>query len=162
MEGEARPAPPVKLSSSDVTPKIGTTAYPADLRGACDGREKHAMGDAFGLTQYGVSHTVLHPGAASALRHWHEEEDEFVYVLSGILTLVTDQGETSLSAGECAGFPAGRADAHALVNKSSEPATYLEIGTRSPTDIVNFPHDDLHATKTGGNYSFTRKDGSPV
>lgn len=162
MEGDSLAASPVKLSPTDVTPKIGTTAYPAALRSACDGREKHAMGDAFGLTQFGVNFTVLRPGAASALRHWHMEEDEFVYVVSGELTLITDRGETVLKTGECAGFPAGRADGHAIVNRSTEAATYLEVGNRSQTDRISYPDHDLHGTKSGGQYSFTRKDGSPV
>jgi len=162
VEGDSLAAPPVKLSPTDVPPKIGTTAYPAELRGACDGREKHALGDAFGLTQFGVNYTVLRPGAASALRHWHLEEDEFVFVLSGQLTLITDRGEIMLNAGECTGFPAGRADGHLIVNQTDEAAAYLEVGNRSQTDTVNFPDDDLHGTKSDGKYSFTRKDGSPI
>ncbi len=162
MDGTAETDSPVKLNPMDLIPKIGTTAYPPDLRGACDGREKRALGDVFGLSHYGVNHTVLHPGAASALRHWHREDDEFVYVLSGALTLITDRGETLLTAGDCAGFAAGRADGHMIVNRSTQPAAYLEVGTRSSTDTVTFPDDDLHATKVGGTYSFTRKDGNPV
>jgi uncharacterized cupin superfamily protein len=162
MDGDATSEIPVKLNPMDLTPRIGTTAYPPDLRAACDGREKRALGDAFGLSQYGINHTVLRPGAASALRHWHSEEDEFIYVLSGELTLVTDMGETPLTAGECAGFPAGRPDGHMVVNKSAEPAAYLEIGTRSRTDTGTYPDDDLHAVKTDGKYSFFRKDGSPA
>ena len=162
MAGDALAALPQKLRPTDVPLKIGTTAYPAELRSACDGREKHALGDAFGLTQYGVNFTVLRPGAASALRHWHMEEDEFVYVLSGELTLITGRGETVLKAGECTAFPAGRADGHVIVNRSNEAATYLEVGHRSQTDTISFPDHDLHGTKSGGKYAFTRKDGSPI
>lgn len=162
MDGDVTPDAPVKLDPSDLTPKIGTTAYPEDLRGACDGREKCGLGEVFGLSQFGVNQTLLRPGAASAIRHWHRSEDEFIYILSGEPTLVTDAGETKLSAGECAGFPAGRADGHMLVNRSSEPVVYLEVGTRASEDEVFYPDDDLHATKTAGQYSFTRKDGTPA
>ncbi len=162
MDGDGPSSMQLKLNPQDLTPKVGTTAYPPDLRSTTAGREKKALGDFFGLSQFGVNQTVLVPDSASALRHWHAEEDEFVYIISGELTLVTDEGETILSAGECAGFPAGRPNGHVLVNRSSEPASYLEIGTRSQKDEVTFPDDDLHATKTGGVYTFTRKDVSAV
>lgn len=162
MKSDVAADMPVTLNPVDLTPKIGTTAYPPDLRGICAGREKRALGDPFGLTHFGVNQTLLRPGAASALLHWHQEEDEFVFVLSGVLTLITEAGEVELSAGECVGFPAGRAEGHMIVNRTSQPAIYLEIGARSPSDTVTFPKDDLHGTKTDGIYRFTRKDGTPV
>lgn len=150
------------VNPADLEPRIGSTVYPVGLREICDGREKRALGDIFGLTQFGVNLTTLPPGAASAQRHWHEKEDEFVYVLSGELTLVSAAGETPVRAGECAGFPAGKADGHMVVNRGSEPATFLEIGTRSSDDITHYPDVDLHAEKTDGTFHFTRKDGTPV
>src|ERR1700754_3089349 len=92
--------------------------YPSPHRSVTDGREKAALGNVAGLTQFGVNLTRLKPGAASALRHWHEQEDEFIYVLDGELVLVEDHGETLLKAGDCAGFKAGVSNGHQLVNKS--------------------------------------------
>jgi len=96
----------------------------------------------------------------SALRHWHEEEDEFVYLLDGELTLIEDDGETILRPGDAAGFKAGTANAHHLVNLSDQPATYLEIGTRAPHERAHYPDDDLQLNRTGPDYNFARKDGS--
>ena len=150
------------LSPADVEMRQGTTAYPPEYRAAFEGRSKRALGNALGLTQFGVNHTTLAPGAASALRHWHVAEDEFVYVLEGELTLVMEGGEHVLRSGEAAGFPAGLADGHQLVNRSDAPATYLEIGSRFDEDEAHYPDVDLHVVKRGGIYHFTRKDGTPV
>src|SRR5918995_4115138 len=92
--------------------------YPQPHRSVTDGREKAALGNVVGLTQFGVNLTRLKPGAASALRHWHEQEDEFIYVLEGELTLIEDNGEMPLGPGDCAGFKAGASNGHQLVNKS--------------------------------------------
>ncbi len=119
------------------------------------------LGDAGGLTQFGVNLTTLEPGAISALRHWHSAEDEFVYVLSGEVTLITDAGAETLTAGMAAAFPAGNTDAHQLVNRSSTPATYLEVGTRSPDDEITYPDVDLHRIKRDGRGTFVRKSGEP-
>ena len=153
---------PNHLTATAVDPRIGTTAYPPEFRALCDGRRKRALGDVFGLSQFGVNHTILDPGAASAQRHWHTREDEFVYVISGTITLIDDDGETALEAGDCAGFPAGRENGHMLVNKSDSPAIYLEVGARHAEDEVAYPDIDLHGRKTDGTYRFTRKDGSPA
>lgn len=108
------------------------------------GKHEAQLGKAVGVTQFGVNHITLDPGAYSALRHWHEGEDEFVYVLSGALTLIDDNGEHTLAAGDFAGFPAGRANAHHLANKSQGPATYIVVGTRKPgTETVHYPDDAL-------------------
>ncbi|PRX35362.1 Uncharacterized conserved protein, cupin superfamily [Meinhardsimonia xiamenensis] len=138
----------------------GGTGYPAPFAARVGGRFRKRLGDAGGLTQFGVNLTRLEPGAMSALRHWHEAEDEFVYVLQGELVLIEDDGETPLRAGEAAAFKAGVANGHHLVNRSDAPALYLEIGTRAEAERVSYPDDDLMAVKEAGAYRFTRRDGS--
>ena len=147
------------LDPKTVTPRSGTN-YPAQYAGIIAGREKRVLGDKFGLTQFGVNLTTLAPGSWSAHRHWHEREDELVFIIEGELTLVDDAGEHVLSAGMCAGFKAGVANGHCLVNKSNAPATYVEIGTRSPEEIAHYPDIDMLATKAGGKFSMTKKDGT--
>ena len=144
-----------------VPPRVGSN-YPPDLAKAVAGRAKRALGDRFGLTQYGVNHVTLEPGSASAHRHWHEVEDEFIYVLTGEIVLKDDDGEHVLTPGMCAGFKAGVPNGHCLINKTSQPATYLEVGTRSPTETAHYPDTDLKAVKTDYKFAFTRKDGSPL
>jgi uncharacterized cupin superfamily protein len=138
-----------------------TTAYPVPFAAGLKGRIKRALGDAGGLTQFGVNLTTLDPGAISALRHWHSAEDEFVYVLSGEVTLITDAGSETLSAGMAAAFPAGNADAHQITNRSGTAATYLEIGTRATDDEITYPDDDLRLVKRNGRRTFVRKSGEP-
>ncbi|MDJ0683925.1 MAG: cupin domain-containing protein [Alphaproteobacteria bacterium] len=152
---------PIKVHPKDVPARFGSKVYPKEFRSVCEGRGKHALGDIFGLTQFGVNLTHLAPGAASAHRHWHENEDEFVFVVLGELTLVTDAGETILKAGECAGFPAGAENGHMLINRSGGPASYIEIGARAERDAVHYPDIDLKGNQVGGVFSFTRKDGAP-
>lgn len=159
--GQSRDGFPV-VDPADLQPRVGTTAYPPEFRAPFDGRAKKALGDPLGLNQFGVNLTTLEPGAASALRHWHVKEDEFVYVLSGEITLITDAGETLLTAGQAAGFPAGVEDGHQLVNRSEAPASYLEVGSRYQEDEAFYPDVDLHVVKRQGKYHFTRKDGSPA
>jgi uncharacterized cupin superfamily protein len=153
--------PPLMLTAADVAPRVGSN-YPPDLAKVVAGRAKRVLGDKFGLSQFGVNHVTLEPGAQSAHRHWHEVEDEFVYVLSGVITLRTDEGDTALTSGMCAGFKAGVPNGHCLVNTSGEPASYLEIGTRSATETAHYPDADLKAGKSDGKYWFTRKDGTPL
>ena len=119
------------------------------------------LSDTFRLTQFGVNLTTLDPGAMSAQRHWHAAEDEFVYVLSGTLTLVTDAGEQVLEPGMAAGFPKGEPNGHQLINRSTQPATYLEIGARSKDEDATYPDIDLVGIKRDGHYRFTRKNGEP-
>src|SRR6185436_17739004 len=119
------------------------TIYPDQFKSRVQGRARRVLGDVAGLTQFGVNLTTLKPGAASALRHWHEVEDEFVFVVEGELTLVEDNGETLLKPGDAAGFKGGVANGHHLVNKSSLDAVYLEVGTRAPADHAHYPDDDL-------------------
>lgn len=138
------------------------SAYPDEFRPIAEGREKRALGDVAGLTHFGVNLVRLKPGAASALRHWHKHEDEFVYVLEGELTLITDTGEQILTPGLAAGFPAGVPDGHHLVNRTDKDALYLEIGDRHPEEEAHYPDDDLHVRRKGGQFTFTRKDGSAI
>ena len=127
-------------------PPRRSSGYPEPFQTAVEGRIKRALGDAFGLTQFGVNLVEMPPGCWSSQRHWHSHEDEFVYVVSGELVLVTDAGEQPMRKGMVAGFPAGRADGHHLINRSGQPAVYLEIGTASsrmgrsiPTSTWNRP-----------------------
>ncbi|MSO77928.1 MAG: cupin domain-containing protein [Alphaproteobacteria bacterium] len=139
----------------------GTTVYPGKLSEPVAGRNKTALGDALGLQNFGVNLVRLEPGAASALRHWHTRQDEFIYVLAGEITLVTDAGAQVLAPGTIAGFPAGVANGHHLVNRSARDATYLEVGDRMPGDAVRYPDDDLVGEGTRAGYRFTHKDGTP-
>jgi uncharacterized cupin superfamily protein len=107
------------------------------------GKHEARLAKLVGLTQFGVNMVALDPGALSALRHWHEAEDEFVYVLSGRLTLIDENGAQELTAGSFAGFPAGRPNGHHLENRSSASATFLVAGSRRPGDLVHYPDDDL-------------------
>lgn len=107
------------------------------------GRRQAHLAKAVGISQFGVNHVVLEPGMWSSLRHWHEGEDEFVYVLSGVLALVDDNGKHVLEAGGFAGFPAGASNAHHLVNESDQPATYIAVGSRHQHETVHYPDDDL-------------------
>lgn len=153
---------PVAIAAADA-PHKGPSGYPEDLRRKVAGRQKQVLGDVFGLTNFGVNRTVLAPGAQSALRHAHRTQDEFVYILEGEPTLLTEAGETPLRPGMCAGFKAGTGDAHCLVNRSDRPVVYLEIGDRSPGDGVVYPDDDLAAALgPDGKWRYSRKDGTPL
>jgi uncharacterized cupin superfamily protein len=150
---------PSTLDPKTLTPRTGTI-YPPEFAGELKGREKRALGDAFGLTQFGVNLSTLAPGAWSAQRHWHEKEDEFIFVVEGAITLIDDAGEHLLKTGMCVGFKSGVPNGHHLVNKSKVPASYLEIGLRSDDEIASYPDVDMKAVKTNGKFVVTRKDGS--
>lgn len=135
--------------------------YPVPFRHLVSGRERKRLGDAAGLTQFGVNLTTLKPGAHSAIRHWHENEDEFVYVLEGELVLVEDGGETVLKVGDAAGFKAGVANGHHLANRSNRDAVILEVGTRADAERAHYPDDDLFYEKDDKNFSFMHKSGQP-
>ena len=148
------------IDPSTLAPRTGS-AYPEPFRARVLPREKRALGDALGLTRIGVNLTTLLPGKESALRHFHSREDELVYVLEGEVVLRTDDGEQLLTTGMCAGFPAGRADAHQLLNRSDRVARYLEISNRDLTDTVDYPDDDLAYSKApDGGPVFSHKDGA--
>jgi uncharacterized cupin superfamily protein len=153
---------PIAIAARDA-PSKGPSGYPEDLRRKVEGRQKQVLGEVFGLRNFGVNLTTLAPGAASALRHAHRTQDEFVYILEGEPTLVTDAGDTMLEPGMCAGFRAGTGDAHCLVNRTDRPVVYLEVGDRSAGDDVVYPDDDLHAAMgPDGKWRYSRKDGSPL
>ncbi len=153
-----RPVPPV-LDPATLEAKTGASGYPEPFLAAVAGRTRKRLGNPLGLTRFGVNLTRLDPGAASALRHWHTNQDEFVYVLEGELTLVTDAGETVLRPGMCAGFPSGRPDGHHLVNRSGAPAVYLEVGDRAPGDDAFYPDEDLVYRSEDNRYY--HRDGTP-
>ena len=136
---------------------------PAEFLTGFAGREKRPLGDAFGLTRFGVNLTRLAPGAVSSLRHAHALQEEFVFILQGTPTLRTDAGEVVLAPGDCVGFPAGTGDAHQLVNRGAADALLLEIGDRTPGDQVTYPEDDLaFRSDAAGQGRYTRKDGTPI
>lgn len=136
--------------------------YPEPFISRMTGREKRPLGDLFGLSNFGVNLTRLVPGAGSALRHAHSKQDEFLYVLEGHPVLITDQGETRLSPGMCAGMKAGTGNAHQLINRTDQDVLYLEVGDRSAGDSVTYPDDDLKAVLGNeGKWRFVHKDGAP-
>ena len=157
------PSTKLNLPALDPTDVAATTGsgYPEPFKSRVATRRKQRLGDALGLKNFGVNPTTIPAGSASALRHWHTHEDEFIYVLSGELVLVTGSGEQVLTAGMCAGFPAGKADGHQLINRTSRDAVYLEVGDRDPADGVTYPDDDLLALTTPQGRRFTHRDGTP-
>ena len=148
------------LDPSTVVPRTGS-GYPEPYRSQCLPREKRALGDPLGLKTIGINHTTLAPGKHSSMRHWHTHEEEFVYVLSGELVLQTDAGEQVLKPGMCAGFALGTGDGHCLINRGSQPATYLEISNRHPEDRAFYSEADLMFHGVNARPMFTRKDGTP-
>jgi uncharacterized cupin superfamily protein len=158
-----KPASPrAAVRALDATPRSKATNYPEPFASRMKGREKRPLGDVFGLQNFGVNLTRLAPNAISALRHAHSRQDEFIYILEGHPTLVTDAGETQLAPGMCAGFKAGSGDAHHLQNRTGSDVLYLEVGDRSPGDTGSYPDDDLQAVvNSDGRWTFTRKDGTP-
>ena len=154
-----KPDPPA-LDPAQV-PEQSTTGYPEPYKSRVAGRHKRRLGDAAGLKNFGVNLTRLDPGAESSMRHWHSKQDEFIYVLEGEVTLVTDAGRQKIKPGMAAGFPAGKPDAHQLVNETKKPVLYLEIGDRTPGDGANYADVDMAARVVDGKWVFTHKDGSP-
>ena len=152
---------PVAVVAAEVAPRTKASNYPEPFAARMAGRQKRPLGDLFGLTNFGINLTRLAPGAASALRHAHSRQDEFVYVLEGHPTLHTDAGRTPLAPGMCAGFKAGTGDAHRLLNETDAEVVYLEIGDRTPGDEGSYPDDDLVAARAGERWVFARKDGTP-
>ena len=134
------------------------TAYPKPFDAPCLDRVRLKLGDAGGLTDFGVNLLTLKPGVWSSQRHWHLKEDEFVYIVSGEVVLITDAGEELLKPGDCAAFPKNDGNGHHLVNRSSQDAVLLEIGTRSGGDSATYPDIDLLMDPATG---YTHKDGTP-
>lgn len=152
---------PLAVTAAEVPARTRPSVYPKPFASRMAGREKRPLGDLFGLTNFGVNLTRLAPNAASALRHAHTKQDEFVYILQGRPTLHTDEGRTLLSPGMCAGFKAGTGNGHHLVNETTEEVLYLEVGDRTPGDEGSYPDDDLKALLVDGKWKFVHRDGTP-
>jgi uncharacterized cupin superfamily protein len=157
----SKPTHPVAIVAEEAPPRTKPSNYPEPFFSRMKGRLKRPLGDLFGLANFGVNLTTLSPGAVSALRHAHSKQDEFVYILRGHPTLVTDEGRTPLSPGMCAGFKAGTGNGHHLVNETGEDVVYLEAGDRTPGDEGSYPDDDLKAKLVDGRWAFVHKDGRP-
>src|ERR1700747_1798310 len=149
-----------RIDLAALTPVVGTL-YPPPFDAPCRARERTKIGDAAGLSQFGVNLLRLPPGAWSSQRHWHTREDEFVYVLSGEVVLVTDGGEEVLRAGDAAGFPAQDPNGHCLQNRSDRDAQILEIGTRVNGDTAYYPDIDMVARGGENPPAYPRRDGTP-
>lgn len=149
-----------KIDIAAVPVKSGSF-YPAEFQAECAGRHKRALGDVCGLTQFGVNITRIAPGAASALRHWHEQEDEFIFMLEGELVLVENDGEVVLKAGDAAGFKAGSGNGHRLINRSGRDAVYFEVGTRAAEERVHYPDVDLVMERDATSRRYLHRSGEP-
>jgi len=148
-----------KLDLSKVPVKIGSI-YPAPYAERMAGRSSLRLGDAGGLTQFGVNLVTLEPGAISSLRHWHLHEDEFVMVTEGECVLVQDAGETVMRPGDCAAFPAGVPDGHQFRNDTAAVARFLVIGSKAPREVGTYSDVDLRVEMEGGKARFTYHDGT--
>jgi uncharacterized cupin superfamily protein len=148
-----------RIDLTAVPVRTGST-YPAPYAEMMAGRSSLRLGDAGGLTQFGVNLVTLAPGALSSLRHWHLHEDEFVMVTAGECILVQDAGETLMRVGDCAAFPAGNPDGHHFINRSDKPAQFLVVGTKDPREVVTYSDVDLKVTTENRVAVFTRRDGS--
>jgi uncharacterized cupin superfamily protein len=147
-----------KIDLRTVT-KVKGTGYPPDFQAMSQDRLRQRLGEAGGLTDFGVNLTHLPPGNWSSQRHWHSHEDEFVYVVAGEVVLIEDDGETILRAGDCAAFPKGTGNGHHLVNRSTLVAAYIEIGSRQPEDVTTCSDVDMMSANSDGR--FVHKDGTP-
>ena len=150
------------LIDRTAVPEQTGTIYPPAFAETVAGRAVQRLGAAGGLTQFGVNIVTLAPGAASSMRHWHENEDEFILVLQGTCTLRHDAGETDLRQGDCAAFPAGDPDGHCVVNRTDAPARFLVVGSRAQHEVVHYSEEDVRLEIEDGIPHFTRADGSPL
>jgi uncharacterized cupin superfamily protein len=150
---------PSAIKATDA-PKREGSRYPAPYNVPCMGRTKNLLGDVFGLEQFGVNLATIQPGSWSAQRHWHDHEDEFIYVLEGTITLSDDAGDHVLTPGMCAGFKAGNGNGHCLKNLTDKPVVYLEVGSRFDDDKVVYSDIDMKAEDVNGEFTFMKKDGS--
>ena len=152
---------PLPVPALSIEPNTKNSNYPEPFASKVGLRTKRRLGDAFGLTNFGVNITELAPGAMSALKHAHAVQDEFVYVLQGTVTMVVDDAEYEMESGDCIGFRAGTGVAHHLINRSDEPARFLEIGDRAAGDEVSYPDEDLQARYVeSAGWRFFRRDGT--
>ena len=140
-------------------PERKGSGYPSPFDAPCADRIRQRLGDAAGLADFGVNLMRLPPGGWSSQRHWHSDEDEFVHVLQGEVVLIEDGGETVLRAGDCAAFPKNSGNGHHMINRSAAMAVYLEVGTRSPDDVITCSDVDMMSPSTDGR--FLHKDGTP-
>jgi len=150
-----------KLDLSKAPIKTGSI-YPEPYASQMTGRTSLRLGDLGGLNQFGANIVILQPGAKSSLRHWHQNEDEFVMIIEGELTLIQDDGETQMGPGDCAAFPAGDRNGHHFINKSDTEARFFVVGTKEKQEVVIYPDVDLMLTVKNGNATFTRQDGGPL
>ncbi|WP_136441235.1 cupin domain-containing protein [Pacificoceanicola onchidii] len=150
-----------KIDLSQI-PVISKTGYPPPHHKAVDGRHTQRLGAESGITQFGANLVTLDPGAKSSLRHWHEEQDEFLMVTEGELTLVDDTGSTRMGPGDCAAFPAGDANGHHMVNRSEALGRFLVIGTHTATETGHYSDVDMMVKARDGQFTFTRRDGTPL
>lgn len=150
--------PVIKL---DTVPVRTGSIYPAPYAEMMKGRSSLRLGDAGGLTQFGANLVTLEPGALSSLRHWHENEDEFVMVTEGECTLIQDEGETIMRPGDCAAFPAGDRNGHHFINRSDRVARFLVVGTRAPREVAHYSDVDMCLRLEGGKAEITYRDGTP-
>lgn len=155
------PQIPTAISATDVPIRTRPSLYPEPFATQMSGRAKRVLGDLFGLRNFGVNLVTLAPGGVSSLRHAHTLQDEFIHVLQGRPTLHTDEGETELEPGMCAGFRAGTGNGHRLLNRTTEEVIYLEVGDRTAGDEGIYPDDDLKALRVEGSWVFVHKDGTP-
>ncbi len=142
-------------------PKREGSRYPSPYNEPCMDRSKAILGDVFGLTQFGVNLVTLAPGAWSSQRHWHKNEDEFVYIVEGNITLSDDDGDHLLASGMCAGFKANTGNGHCLKNLTDKPALYLEVGTRTSNEVATYSDIDMMVSVINGKQTYTKKDGTP-
>ncbi len=147
-----------KIDVARIPVRTGS-GYPPAYDAPCAARTRTRLGDAGGLQDFGINLMTLPPGGWSSQRHWHSHEDEFVYVLQGELTLVEDDGETLLRAGDCAAFPKSSGNGHHMINRSDAVAVYLEVGSRHPDDLTTCSDIDMMSSNADGR--FVRKDGTP-
>lgn len=153
--------PEPSANALDIPTESGS-GYPSPFNEPCMDRIRRRLGDHFGLTDFGVNLVVLPPESWSSQRHWHTDEDEFIYVIDGTPTLITDEGETVLQPGSIAGFAAGQENGHHLVNKTDTPVTVLEVGSRRPGDSCRYSDIDMQMVGRGQpDAKFTRRNGEP-
>lgn len=145
----------------DSVPAVSGSGYPEPFKSRMGDASWRALGDHFGITQFGVSYETLEPGAQSSVRHWHTLVDEFIYMVEGELLLRTNDGEHAFTAGMCMGFKGGDKNAHHLVNRSQKTATFMVVGTRMKGDVPLYPDDDLAVFNTEDGRIAVHKDGKP-
>lgn len=148
-----------KIDMGSVPVRTGTI-YPEPYAGMMAGRSSLRLGEAAGLTQFGVNLVRLEPGARSSLRHWHMAEDEFVMVLTGACVMEQDEGDIPMQPGDCAGWRAGDTNGHAFRNDSDQPATFLVVGTKAAREVATYSDEDFRIEIEGGKARFTYRDGT--